>query len=264
MDKVKGVVFFDYDGTLADEKVRLFHPTEKSQEAARLLQQNGYLVGLATGRAKFYVPETGINFDCIVSSNGACAEVNGIEIFDDFIEEENVMALASFLEKLKMGYILESKAACYSSKTGSEQFSFMIQAFNLDISNFYPLKQIQGLKINKLLVAYDDVKKYEKLIEEFGDKFLITAHRSSPSADVARKGMNKAVGIQKVLEHLGLNLKDTYAFGDGENDVDMFKAVGCGVAMEDHSPVLDDVAKMVTDSVSNEGIYNGLKRLKLI
>lgn len=33
------------------------------------------------------------------------------------------------------------------------------------------------------------------------------------------------------MKHFKLDLNDTYAFGDGDNDYDMLKTVGYGIAM---------------------------------
>ena len=59
----RGIVFFDFDGTLVDETARIYRPTAATKEALRQLKENGYLAVLATGRAKCYVPETGIAWE---------------------------------------------------------------------------------------------------------------------------------------------------------------------------------------------------------
>ncbi|MEG2669141.1 MAG: HAD hydrolase family protein, partial [Oscillospiraceae bacterium] len=61
-----------------------------------------------------------------------------------------------------------------------------------------------------------------------------------------------------------INISDTYAFGDGDNDYDMLKFVGTGIAMGNHTERLNDIVEMITDTVQNEGIYKGLKKLQLI
>ncbi len=39
------------------------------------------------------------------------------------------------------------------------------------------------------------------------------------SIDILPKGGSKAEGIKKMIERLGFDLKDVYAFGDGLNDI---------------------------------------------
>ena len=71
----RGIVFFDYDGTLADKKEGIYLPTKTTIEAIKRLRENKYLTVLATGRALCYVPDMGIDFGGYVTSNGAYAEI---------------------------------------------------------------------------------------------------------------------------------------------------------------------------------------------
>ena len=50
-------------------------------------------------------------------------------------------------------------------------------------------------------------------------------------ADVVPRGSSKAVGIDKIIEHYGISLHETMAFGDGGNDMAMLRHAGIGVAM---------------------------------
>ena len=67
-----------------------------------------------------------------------------------------------------------------------------------------------------------------------------------------------------MIDRLGFDLKDVYAFGDGLNDLEMLKAVGTGVAMGNGVPEAKEIADYITTDVSENGIWNGLKNLKLI
>jgi hydroxymethylpyrimidine pyrophosphatase-like HAD family hydrolase len=74
--------------------------------------------------------------------------------------------------------------------------------------------------------------------------------------DIYRKGFTKGTAVRHMIEKLGFNLEDSYAFGDGENDMQMLQLVGHGVAMGNAVPQLKKVAKEFTDSVLEEGIAN--------
>lgn len=260
----KGAVFFDYDGTLTEEDRQIYRPTAKTAAAARELQQKGYLVGLATGRSKCYVPETDIDFDCYVTTNGAYASVGGKEIWNDTFEVAQVERFIDFLQKQGINYILENQEACYCRDREEKTLVDMIETFQLPPECFYSLPNIEGLQINKIVLTYDSLEKLKLIQKEFGAEYEITPHRTCYSCDVARKGITKAVGISKVLEHLKIRRENTYAFGDGENDMEMFRLVGTAVAMKDHAAILDSVAAYVTGKVEDEGIYQGLKHFKLV
>ena len=83
-------------------------------------------------------------------------------------------------------------------------------------------------------------------------------------ADVIPANGGKAAGIAKVLEHYGIDKKDTMAFGDGHNDVDMFSAVGTAVAMGNACREAKEAAHYITDPANEDGIYNALKLFHVI
>ena len=59
-------------------------------------------------------------------------------------------------------------------------------------------------------------------------------------------------------------MKDTIAFGDGRNDVEMLETVGTGVAMKNAMEEALEAADEICDSVENDGITSWLKNKGLI
>jgi len=66
--------------------------------------------------------------------------------------------------------------------------------------------------------------------------------------------MNKAVGLRKLIDHLGLTTEEVAAFGDGHNDFEMIEAVGSGIAMGNAAEELKVKARYVTKSLNEGGI----------
>lgn len=83
-------------------------------------------------------------------------------------------------------------------------------------------------------------------------------------ADITCKGVNKAAGIETMSRYFGIGQADTIAFGDGGNDIPMLKKAAIGVAMGNASAEVKSIADIITDSVDDNGIYNILRRLKII
>lgn len=67
-----------------------------------------------------------------------------------------------------------------------------------------------------------------------------------------------------MLEILGVDKEDVYAFGDGLNDVEMLSYVGYGIAMGNAEDEVKAAASYVTKHVSEGGIYEGLKMVGLL
>lgn len=260
----KGAVFFDIDGTLVDERLGITKPTDATKDAIAALKANGYMTGIATGRAKCYVPDMGIDFDCYVTCNGAVVEINDEVIVNEYIDEGKLKQLTQYLDENDFGYNIESRDICYYGERTKEKMFEMLTHFNISTEHFTPLKSIAGLKANKAIVSFDNDEQFEKLISTFSDDFLITRHHTNNSGDVSIFGVTKATGIEAVINNAGIDISDTYAFGDDANDLEMLTFVGCGIAMTPHSALLDDVAKMITCGVNENGISEALIKLGMI
>ena len=191
MKDYKGAVFFDIDGTLVDERLEIFEPTPKTKEALRNLQKSGYLIGVATGRAKCYLPDLGIDFDCYVTCNGAVCEVDGEEIVNDYIPEEDVRRVIAFLEQEGMGYDLETSEQCYIDPKSEQIFWEMMQVFRIEnTGNFSYHIDPTGLKINKILITFEREEQLKKMRDFCGEEFFVHQHHQNKSADVGKKGRN--------------------------------------------------------------------------
>lgn len=262
--KYKGAVFFDADGTMVDERLGIYKATDKTREAICRLKQNGYLTGFATGRAAFYLPDIGVDFDCKVVCNGALSIADNEIIFCDRFESDKLDHAIDFMHKNGYFYCFESYDKGYYNGKAVDAMLAMLESFHISPSLFSPCVDHKSIDIIKLMTFFDTDKQFDDLKNELVGDFIVCRHHTAYSADIIKPGINKAVGIKATIKHFGIDIKDTYAFGDDTNDVEMLSEVGCGIAMTPHASVLDTVADMFTGSVEDEGIYTALTRLNLI
>ena len=82
--------------------------------------------------------------------------------------------------------------------------------------------------------------------------------------DVVPREGGKAYGVAATLERFGLEPEEAVAFGDGENDLSMFEAVGTSVAMGNAWDSVKERATFVTNDVDDDGIYYACRRLGLL
>ena len=78
--------------------------------------------------------------------------------------------------------------------------------------------------------------------------------------DIAPKGIDKAHGLQRVVDELGLTAADVLAIGDGGNDIEMLQWAGRGVAMGDASHIVRSAANHVTGLFDEGGTAEELSR----
>ena len=83
-------------------------------------------------------------------------------------------------------------------------------------------------------------------------------------ADVNVAGVDKAVGVCSFVKHLGIDISEAIAFGDGGNDIPMLRAAGIGVAMGNASDEVKKHANYITASVDDDGLYKAFKHFELI
>ena len=78
------------------------------------------------------------------------------------------------------------------------------------------------------------------------------------------KKNTKATGILTALKHLGIPVEQSYAFGDGKNDIEMLSIVGCGIAMGNAKDAVKERADLTCKSVEEDGIYEYFLENQLI
>ena len=72
--------------------------------------------------------------------------------------------------------------------------------------------------------------------------------------ELAHPDVSKGSGMQFVADLLGFTRKDTIAFGDGENDLELIDWAGYGVAVENAHPCVKARADFVCPSCEDEGV----------
>lgn len=71
--------------------------------------------------------------------------------------------------------------------------------------------------------------------------------------------VDKSVGVKDIMEYYNIPFERTMAFGDGHNDIGLFKAVKTSVAMKNSHPSLFEHATNTTDSNLEQGVLKFLK-----
>ena len=84
------------------------------------------------------------------------------------------------------------------------------------------------------------------------------------AVDVVPQNAGKVSGIRRYLEKEGIDISETMAFGDGENDIDMLRFVKLGVAMSNAAPHVQAAADYVTTHIDEDGIANAMKHFSII
>jgi Cof subfamily protein (haloacid dehalogenase superfamily) len=111
--------------------------------------------------------------------------------------------------------------------------------------------------VNKCLVV--EMIKYQNLIEleeifrqevgQFADILFTSRHL----LEVLPKGITKVTGIQKLIENMGITMKDVMVFGDYDNDVEMLQQAGLGVVVANGSEAARENADLIIEACDENG-----------
>ena len=81
--------------------------------------------------------------------------------------------------------------------------------------------------------------------------------------EILPPGTSKGAGLQRVLDELGIPPENVLALGDGENDVEMLRMAGIGVAMANGMPEAKQAADYVVSSNDDDGVAEAVERFVL-
>lgn len=84
-----------------------------------------------------------------------------------------------------------------------------------------------------------------------GDKYL----------EITKENVDKGSALLQLCTHLGIDIKQTIAFGDGENDLQFMEKAGIAVAMENAVDIIKEKSDFITKSNNENGVYEFLKTL---
>ncbi len=260
---MKKAVFLDIDGTLIDCFAGLTDITPKVKEVIRNLQSKGDYVFIATGRPYAFLSKEirDFGFDGFVLANGAHVMIDGRTIHSKPMNNDFVQKLVSKLEQENIQYVLEGEKYSYVKNEHEELHDFY-DSIGMSKQYFkreYNLEELDIHKVEMLCPSKDTMDKCVDFIDRHPEYGYFSSINQI-HLELYFKESTKAAGILKALEYINVPIENTYAFGDGENDIEMLSTVGCGIAMGNAHDKVKQYAKEVTDTVHNDGVALGIEK----
>ncbi len=103
-------------------------------------------------------------------------------------------------------------------------------------------------------------EKARKIIEGLGVKLLDSGY----AYHIVDCKVSKGNALKYMAEKIGIDVKDFAAIGDSENDIEMLKIAGIGIAVANADLKLKKVADIVVPGEDGDGVVQSLKILGLI
>ena len=109
-------------------------------------------------------------------------------------------------------------------------------------------------KIASVMNSYEAAK---KLADKFSCRLY--SYRGEDLYAFTHKESGKYQAVCALGELLNIDLQDMIAFGDDENDCEVLKHCGKGIAVANAIPMIKDIADDITDSNDNDGVAKCLE-----
>lgn len=254
-------IFFDIDGTLLDMKKGIMTIPKRVKTEIRRVQKLGHKVFIASGRPNAFIPKELLEFgfDGFVLCNGAHIKIADQEIKYP-LEFNRLKRLIQELEQNHKEYILETSIYGHLNKdchnlfafydTCNVNYDFISTEFDKDQALLDTMKLEVWINTN-----IDDIKDMIK------NDFAYDCHGTGGTFEIYSNQISKATGILKVLDYLNIPVENSFAFGDGSNDIEMFHTVHTAIAMQDASEAVKKEADLVCASIEQDGIADMLIKL---
>lgn len=255
----KKLFAFDVDGTLLDHKHK--EVPISAMNTVKELRQKGHIVGVATGRnqSQFQKALNAKDFDFVIYCNGGYLEIDNKKIYDIQFSQKEKIELCDLFDAMNYQYGITTHHHLYSPSPYAEGVQRVIKAYNVITPE--KKKDLRPLPVYQFSLY--EGENACNVLNSIKDRYDIHS-LGEWGWDIVIPGINKGIMLKEVAKIYGVDIKDTIAFGDGENDRQFVKEAGIGVAMGNACESVKNQADYVTTESYNNGIYNGVKYLGFI
>ncbi len=261
----------DLDNTALNRESHLSSGNRKAFEDA---MNKGIEVVIATGRGLFGIPSEFFEIEGIryaITSNGACIHniKTGKVLLRYTLSESTAMKLLQIGKKYGAAYEIFVDGKAYVSKeyyADPEKYGMPAFLHDYIISTRHPVDDIDAFieEHKSLIENFAYVTKNDTMHTGIADEVIATCKdtfvtSSDPQwVEVMSKESGKGKGLLHLCEYLNIDIKDTAAFGDADNDVEMLEYAGLSIAMENGSKACKEASDFVSDFNYNDGVAKGI------
>ena len=271
------LIAFDLDGTLLDDEKRIPPENIRALEAAAA---QGVAVVPATGRIVRGIPEPvkrlpGARYFIVSNGAGVYDMREDRLIYRGDVPVELALRCYAYMDTLPVIY------DCYQNESGWMTRSMyeacepyfptephmleIVKRLRVPVDDLKETLRQRGEPLQKLQMFFkpEDLPLRERELKRIPELFpeLVATTSVSNNIEINSVNAGKGKALRALAEHLGIDMADTVAFGDGTNDCEMLEMAGWGVAMQNADPKVKAVADEITDTNNNAGVAKTIWRL---
>ncbi|KPJ22637.1 sugar-phosphatase [Streptococcus phocae] len=260
------LVAIDIDGTLITDDRRI---TDDVFQAIQQAKAQGVHVVIATGRPIAGVTplleELKLNQegDFVITFNGGLVQdaATGQEIVKELMTYDDYLETEFLSRKLGVHMHAITKEGIFTANRDIGKYT-VHESTLVNMPIFYRTPEEMADKEIVKMMMIDEPELLDQAIsaipQSFHDKYTIV--KSTPFyLEFLPKTVSKGQAIKHLAQKLGLDLSQTMAIGDAENDRAMLEVVGSPVVMANGVPTLKKIAKHITKSNNESGVAHAIR-----
>lgn len=250
----------DLDGTLLSTDKTV---SKKNLQAIHKLIKAGKHVAVGSGRqyvdAYKFAKKIGCENEYNIA-NGGCTVFKGhTQYIVKYFDKEKYENMVNILRDKNIPFIVTTGDSQDVFYEGTNEFEVECRRLNPDTSLKFIKKDVMTLKhpfkisssytnVDELFLHKEMERRDSKLKADIAGEYFV---------DLIPKGVSKWTGTLKLAEELGISTDEIIAVGDQENDYDIVKNVGLGIAVKNASNKLKSVADVILDYTNDQdAIYH--------
>lgn len=264
------MIYSDLDGTLLNSKKEI---SSANKEVVSKLEDKGIIFGIATGRiypaARIYAKELNLKSP-IICCNGALVvdPRNDHAVISNAIDNLKVKEIIKIIKKYDVYFHFYTIDTIYA-----ERNEYIIEYFQ-ELSKGRPedeqVKTIvnnniedlirDDMQIFKVGTFVDDSESSKEMINELHKIEGVSGYKSLGHIfDIVVNGVDKGHALEQLGELLNVKREEIMVFGDNENDINMVKYAGMGVAMDNSKDDVKSVSDYITKTNDQDGVVYGIE-----
>ena len=273
MHKIKGIIALDLDGTLLNSDKQL---TDGNLLALKRAHEAGYAIVPTTGRFYGGMPEAirALSFvRYVITINGAAVQDLETDtlLYRAEIPHKIALDLMEELDRYPLLYDCYMENDAFMSEryfrfieqySKNPHYQRMLRSLRKPVPELKSLLKEKANDVQKVQFFTDDAALRLRLMEELPKRYptLITSSSVSDNVEINDRHANQGEALLALATHLGLEQKDTIAFGDGLNDLSMIRTAHYGIAMANAAEEVRKAATHITRSCDEDGVAYGIEQ----
>ena len=267
------LILLDLDGTLLTSEKTI---SPANYAALSRCAERGIHIVPSTGRFYSGMPQVvrGLPFiRYVVAVNGAhvCDVIAGQVLRREEISLDTAFEVFEVLDRLPViydcflddwGYMGEDMYQQIDWFIADPRVNRMVKELRRPVPDLRAYLAEQGQPLQKLQMFFRDMEARSTALERLPGRFpnLTVTSSIANNIEINARKANKGEALRFLCCHLGIEIQDTMAFGDGSNDLSMIRAAGIGVAMANADQSLRAVADYIADTNDNDGVAKAIAR----